>query len=572
MHDELKNLLLFILGEIDDFSIVFLLNTGSCIMCDFKKYFLLILVFLLFVLLLTKANAQSLPSNFLKSTPVYGLTPAATIPTVTDTSTTPLEVVGNPYSQMNNQMRNGKGRLDWYGSGDVNGDGKVDSTDLALIESGTVANYRSDVNGDGVTNSEDATMIKNYLDGKIAYLPGYWNKLQTRAERVSWLDKMMALNNLDSQVPVLDTDSGWICTDIATQLALDNTGIANKEEFYKTAKPSSKIGSFMDGNYITNIPMYFFGTVSNDGLHAIDGVLVGDSSTGNMDWKDFNAWYKVSDYASRDRLNIQPGDPEMEDGPVSVGLEAYVKYPYVPNPVFDDISYILGWTLKDGVAALDSSNTLSYVVNENPNNIKVSVDKSLSDLTVDMTNAPKGQALTPLYLEANGYDAIPNYSNENTTLSPNLSYFDSDTTYSADSSSFSFDRQYFSWDYEGGITKVDSMTTPQKITATNITGVTDVKKPGKLEFKLEQNYPNPFNPSTTIKYSVPKTGMVTIKVYDMLGREVATLINKNETAGNYSVQFDSQQTTEHKPLPSGVYVYRMQAGSYVETKKLILLK
>jgi hypothetical protein len=87
------------------------------------------------------------------------------------------------------------------------------------------------------------------------------------------------------------------------------------------------------------------------------------------------------------------------------------------------------------------------------------------------------------------------------------------------------------------------------------------------QFELDQNFPNPFNPSTNINYSVPKTSLVTIKVYDILGKEVAALVNEEKSAGNYSVQFSANSN-----MASGVYFYRMQAGSFTETKKLILLK
>jgi photosystem II stability/assembly factor-like uncharacterized protein len=85
-------------------------------------------------------------------------------------------------------------------------------------------------------------------------------------------------------------------------------------------------------------------------------------------------------------------------------------------------------------------------------------------------------------------------------------------------------------------------------------------------FILFQNYPNPFNPTTTINYSVPKASFVRIKVYDLLGREVETLVNGEKPAGNYSVQFNGSN------LASGIYFYRMQAGDFVQTKKTILLK
>ncbi len=85
-------------------------------------------------------------------------------------------------------------------------------------------------------------------------------------------------------------------------------------------------------------------------------------------------------------------------------------------------------------------------------------------------------------------------------------------------------------------------------------------------YSLYQNYPNPFNPSTTIRYSLPKSGFVQLKVYDVLGREVASLVNKEQTSRNYKVEFNASNLT------SGIYFYRLQSGSFTETKKLILLR
>jgi hypothetical protein len=87
-----------------------------------------------------------------------------------------------------------------------------------------------------------------------------------------------------------------------------------------------------------------------------------------------------------------------------------------------------------------------------------------------------------------------------------------------------------------------------------------------LQFRLYQNYPNPFNPTTKIKYEISKTGLVTLKVYDVLGREVATLVNEEKPSGIYEVEFDGSN------LSSGVYFYRMRAGDFIDTKKFVLIK
>ncbi|MCH8032961.1 MAG: T9SS type A sorting domain-containing protein [Bacteroidetes bacterium] len=86
------------------------------------------------------------------------------------------------------------------------------------------------------------------------------------------------------------------------------------------------------------------------------------------------------------------------------------------------------------------------------------------------------------------------------------------------------------------------------------------------KFELSQNYPNPFNPSTAIKYSIPKAGFVTLVVYDVLGSEVSSLVNEEKTAGYFEIEFDGSS------LASGIYFYRLQAGDFVETKKMMMLK
>jgi hypothetical protein len=98
---------------------------------------------------------------------------------------------------------------------------------------------------------------------------------------------------------------------------------------------------------------------------------------------------------------------------------------------------------------------------------------------------------------------------------------------------------------------------------------TDIKlsgEPAELKYSISQNYPNPFNPVTTINYSLHSEANVTIKVYDMLGVEVQILIDEFKSAGKYQLQWDASN------LPSGVYLYKMQAGAYSEIKKMMVLK
>jgi len=87
-----------------------------------------------------------------------------------------------------------------------------------------------------------------------------------------------------------------------------------------------------------------------------------------------------------------------------------------------------------------------------------------------------------------------------------------------------------------------------------------------IGFELTQNYPNPFNPTTTIGFSIPQKGLVTLKVFDVLGNEIRTLIIEEKDSGYYQVEFNSDG------LSSGIYFYQLEAGSFIETKKMVLMK
>jgi hypothetical protein len=89
---------------------------------------------------------------------------------------------------------------------------------------------------------------------------------------------------------------------------------------------------------------------------------------------------------------------------------------------------------------------------------------------------------------------------------------------------------------------------------------------GIKTYSLSNNYPNPFNPTTTISYSIPEQSFTTLKVYDVLGSEIATLVNEEKPVGTY------ENTLYAENLPSGIYFYRLQAGSFIETKKMVLMK
>ena len=99
-----------------------------------------------------------------------------------------------------------------------------------------------------------------------------------------------------------------------------------------------------------------------------------------------------------------------------------------------------------------------------------------------------------------------------------------------------------------------------------VTGIAENGTNLPIEYALKQNYPNPFNPSTRIKYSIPQSSNVVIKIFDILGNEIETLVNEEKPTGIYEVQFDATG------LSSGVYFYTLTAGNFVENRKMVLLQ
>jgi hypothetical protein len=108
--------------------------------------------------------------------------------------------------------------------------------------------------------------------------------------------------------------------------------------------------------------------------------------------------------------------------------------------------------------------------------------------------------------------------------------------------------------------------TTYAITLPSVDGVKDAKYPIPQTYALTQNYPNPFNPTTAIEYDIPKTGNVSIKVYNLLGSEVATIVSGVKQPGHYLATWNAEQ------FASGVYFYRLSTPSFTSVKKMLLLR
>jgi len=112
--------------------------------------------------------------------------------------------------------------------------------------------------------------------------------------------------------------------------------------------------------------------------------------------------------------------------------------------------------------------------------------------------------------------------------------------------------------------------TGQFIVNNTVTAIED-KKIIPTQFELSQNYPNPFNPTTVINYSLPNNAFVVLKIYDMLGREIKTLVNNEMNAGKYSISWKGEDNNGNK-VTSGIYIYKISAGNYSAARKMVVLK
>ena len=128
-----------------------------------------------------------------------------------------------------------------------------------------------------------------------------------------------------------------------------------------------------------------------------------------------------------------------------------------------------------------------------------------------------------------------------------------------DSNKNLYTQSYYGW-------TVDKWEFQGTLPTISVTGVEQTSSAVPEEYTLLQNYPNPFNPSTTIEFSVPASGFVTLRVVDLLGREITTLVNEQKSAGTYRASFDASR------LPSGTYFYSLTAGSFAGVKKMVLVK
>lgn len=241
----------------------------------------------------------------------------------------------------------------------------------------------------------------------------------------------------------------------------------------------------------------------------------------------------------------------------------------------DDGAYFLGFALHTQQGTTDSTEIFMY----NPAALFLPLPLTIGTnrTSSDTMDVPPSRRVTNRSYIGDGYGtlSLPNGTVVSAirviTERIELNYFGSmlfSRTKTRDVEYYGTDLSIAAFDdldtlYTSGITTIDEF---EYNVRTVPTGVQSDNGQHAADFSLYQNYPNPFNPSTTISWQSPVSSWQTLEVYDVLGNEVATLVDEYKPAGSYEVEFDA------KGLSSGVYFYRIQAGSFIKTKKMILIR
>ncbi|MCB9211345.1 MAG: T9SS type A sorting domain-containing protein [Ignavibacteriales bacterium] len=313
------------------------------------------------------------------------------------------DVIGNVFSQPNVHIQIGKKQYDWYGSGDVNNDEIIDIIDLYAIDTG-VKNDRGDIDGDGISCTQnDRTLLEKYLNETILYLPGHWNALTTKDEKIFWLEKMIQVEDVYKY-----NDSGWVSNNFVRQMEIDFYGLSNIDMFIEEQLDSTGIEYYGSDNARFNIPLQFFSVQDTLGkTYALCGTLVGSNPL------NFDDWYFADMNCEMNYARVQPGDSNFTgEGYAKLNKNVFIENPEIPGeykhiPVQELVNF----------AIINNCGVLSYydkifLILENPNNFEIKIE-NLKDINlnyeVGIDINPKTIGMPKAIVSKSGLKATLNY-------------------------------------------------------------------------------------------------------------------------------------------------------------------
>jgi hypothetical protein len=387
-----------------------------------------------------------------------------------------------------------------------------------------------------------------------------WDSLQTGEQREDSLESYLKQNKTN-ELP----DSN--CGDFARQLNMDFYGTPGYHIIPDSSlkQDTSHIGEF-------NVPLYYATRLG----HAIDAVLIGDNP---LNWDD---WAFIE--PQTDEL-MQPGKV-AKNGIISIPLTTNLNIKYLAwfydfnskRNLAAELPFIT-FRLKDGKVDSTWYDTTRLVLTRNQQDTSTTHNSkpvAHSFIAPANNDTAKYNEEGKLRIE---YEKATDADNDTLKYIIGIKGPGLDTLIETSDTSFEINSGLFQ---PGGRYSLEGKVTDGKQTvgfspdpsvafyAPSTTGVSDAGSGGRKAIpeksSLSQSYPNPCNPSARIGFSLGKTEYVSLEVYDILGRKIKTLVNGHMPAGNHEVEFDASK------LPSGVYIYRLQAKDFSETKKMVVSK
>lgn len=406
----------------------------------------------------------------------------------------------------------------------------------------------------GLEPSEGASFAIDACNNNTAIIIYNNHIYKTENTGDTWI-KIPFPASYEIDVSIIDREHFWVCTDSGKIFATSNGGTTWILQFYDTT-----ITTFIDYIEMFNLNDGF---AMGDSKNSLGPAIFLRTTDGGIKWTSVNdsafggnsgdVWRRIDFVDINTGYFFETGVSPQYLYKTTNGCKDWIN----TNVPLENIKLIKFYNQNLGLAAhLDSYN---------PN-----IDHQVCRICRTFDG---GNSWETFYIDSEGwpndFEFLPGDPSKVWYVESYSLYFSSDTGrtwYRQIYDANLFGRDLVFTDNDHGWLLCDG----KLFHTSNNGGITsDVSSKGELipvEYSLEQNFPNPFNPYTTIRYSIPKYSFVTLTVYDLLGREVQTLINEYKPAGKYQTTFNAEK------LSNGVYIFTLKTGEYKASKKLIILK
>lgn len=383
---------------------------------------------------------------------------------------------------------------------------------------------------------------------------------------LNWNKTLVALEDGNPIIKMVNATTGFIVAEYSSNIYKTTDGGDNWNIVFNDSTSSYPVWdiSFSDelngfAGYISNKIL-----ITSDGGNTWSKKFIPLTFVSNIQTIENHCW--VSGFGVGYNAIIYSDDfgdtwtPIFEED--SLGFED-IFFSDLNNGWLCSHSFVSAPIYNGSIYKIESDWLSHIVIPSTPQQIYPANNSNFEQTTVDFEWEKLNYSLTRFQVSTdslfNSFYVLVNPVNGDTTFSGNNLFIEN-----IKSIGFPFDQKYYWRVRSENLNGVSDWSETWSFTTSSLTNVEEINSP--VRFSLSQNYPNPFNPSTKISWQSSVTSHQTLKLYDVLGNEVATLVDEYRNAGSFEIEFDASE------LSSGIYFYKLTAGSFVETKKMILLR